>query len=161
MMEEKLEHNIDKYVIYWLEKEYPDCFIISNNQDEKEKFLNSLSNLKIKENQILMNKAFVAFTLYKNSIESFETLLKTSQVPEKNIKNFHKVLFYQWRTEYNVYNKEEAEEIDKLAPNFISPIVLLAKSYEEIKQELESNPLSSDEAEHFLKNLKIENVYDV
>lgn len=131
-----------KFIIYFLEKNYNKCFIISTNQKEKEKFFKEMENYKLLQNQRLVNKAFIIYRLYEENINDM-TLLMSQEEKEE----FQKLLFYLWRVEYGIYSKELDEEIEKIKKKNVYSYLIekLSQILTELEDAILSLPLTDDE----------------
>lgn len=148
-MKEVEETYSRKFIIYFLEKNYDKCFIISTNRKEKEKFFKEIENYKLIQNQRLVNKAFIIYQLYNENMEDMTLLLS-----EKEKEEFQKLLFYLWRVEYGIYSKKLDEEIEKIKNRKSFPYLIekLSQILTELEDAILSLPLTDDELKELNNN---------
>lgn len=142
MRQEQLETNSHQFLIYFLEKEYDDCFIKSDTKKEKEEFFKKMENLQLIENQRLMNKTYIIFKLYQ---ENFESMIALLEEKEKN--EFYSLLFYTWRIQYGTYNEHIEEKINSIESKekYYILISKLHNMLEDIEDKILSTPITDDE----------------
>lgn len=142
MRKEQVEQNSHQFLIYLLEKEYENCFIKSDNREEKEELFKKMENLKLIENQRLMNKTYIIFKLYQ---ENFESMIALFNEKEKN--EFYTLLFYTWRIQYGTYNEHIEELVNSIESKekYYILITKLKDMLEDIEDKILSTPITDDE----------------
>lgn len=158
MRKEQVEQNSHQFLIYLLEKEYENCFIKSDNREEKEKFFKKMENLQLIENQRLMNKTYIIFKLYQ---ENFESMIALFNEKEKN--EFYTLLFYTWRIQYGTYNEHIEELVNSIESKekYYILITKLKDMLEDIEDKILSTPITDDELNDLNNNFDQKRLFKI
>ena len=133
---ETIENNIEIYLIYLLEKDFNDFYIISNNKYEKLENVSKIYNLELEENKVLMNYAYVLYGLYIDNINLILDIIKE----EKDKNEFLILICHEWKIKYGIFDEKFEEIISKInKEKYINALNTLHDYYEKCKEKIEES----------------------